>query len=52
MPQIIPIKDLNNTVKISEKIFRDLKISEKNVAEGKVKDAVSSLSDIRAKYNL
>ena len=86
MPQIIPIKDLKNTVKMSEmchksaepifvtkngygdmvfmsmetyervisreRIYRDLKISEADAENGKVRDAVSALYDMRSKYGL
>lgn len=86
MPQIIPIKDLKDTTKVSEmchktsepifvtkngygdmvfmsmdtyermisrlRLYQELQISETQAAEGKVKDAVSALSDMRAKYGL
>lgn len=86
MPQIIPIKDLKNTTKISEmahgssepifvtkngygdmvfmsmetfesqmrmqQIYRDIEISDRQVEEGKVKDARAALSSLREKYAL
>jgi len=86
MPQIIPIKELKNTTRISEmahassepiyvtkngygdmvfmsmetfetqlkmqQIYRDLDISDQQVAEGKVKDARASLGALREKYAL
>ena len=86
MPQIIPIRDLKDTTKVSEmchktsepifvtkngygdmvfmsmdtyermisrlRLYQELQISETQAAEGKVKDAVSALSDMRAKYGL
>ena len=84
MPQIIPIKDLKNTTRISEmahgssepifvtkngygdmvfmsmetfesqmrmqQIYRDIEISDRQVEEGKVKDARAALSSLREKY--
>lgn len=86
MPQIIPIKDLKNTTRISEmahgssepifvtkngygdmvfmsmetfesqmrmqQIYRDIEISDRQVEEGKVKDARATLSSLREKYAL
>jgi prevent-host-death family protein len=86
MPQIIPIKDLKDTSKISElchnstdpiyitkngygdmvimsmenyerllqkiNLYRELEVSEKQIEEGKVKDAKASLSSLREKYGL
>lgn len=86
MPQIIPIKDLKNTTKISElchtsaepiyitkngygdmvvmsietyesmakkdQIYKELEISEKQLAEGKTSPAKESLSHLRVKYDL
>jgi len=86
MPQIIPIKDLKNTTRISEmahgssepifvtkngygdmvfmsmetfesqmrmqQIYRDIEISDRQVEEGKVKDARAALSSLREKYAL
>lgn len=86
MPQIIPIKDLKNTVQISElchsidepiyitkngygdmvimsmqafennmlkgQIYQQLELSEKQVEEGRTKDAVKSLQAVREKYGL
>ena len=86
MPQIIPIKELKDTAKISDMchasnepifvtkngygdmvfmsmetyeqnmrlqtIYRELDISERQVAEGKVKDAKSSLDSLRKKYDI
>lgn len=86
MPQIIPIKELKDTAKVSimcheckepifvtkngygdmvlmsmetfediyrmVQIYRDIEISENQIAEGKTKDAVQALSDLRKKYGL
>ena len=86
MPQIIPIKELKDTTKISElchassepiyitkngygdmvvmgmetyeatirrdQIYKELEISEKQVAEGKTRPAKEALSDLRVKYEL
>lgn len=86
MPQIIPIKELKDTTKISElchassepiyitkngygdmvvmsmetyeatirrdQIYKELEISEKQVAEGKMRPAKEALSDLRVKYEL
>ena len=86
MPQIIPIKALKNTSKISEmcheipepvyvtkngygdmvlmsmetfetqynreRMYRELEISEKQMEEGKVRDAEESLAALRKKYGL
>ena len=86
MPQIIPIKDLKNTTRISEmahgssepifvtkngygdmvfmsmetfesqmrmqQIYRDIEISDRQVEDGKVKDARAALSSLREKYAL
>ena len=86
MPQIIPIKELKDTTKISElchassepiyitkngygdmvvmsmetyeatirrdQIYKDLEISEKQVAEGKTRPAKEALADLRVKYEL
>ncbi len=45
MPQIIPIKDLKNTSDIIE-------VSERQIKEGKVKDARESLLSIRKRYGI
>ena len=86
MPQIIPIKELKDTKKISElchassepiyitkngygdmvvmsmetyeatirrdQIYKELEISEKQVAEGKTRPAKEALADLRVKYEL
>lgn len=86
MPQIIPIKELKDTTKISElchassepiyitkngygdmvvmsmetyeatirrdHIYKELEISEKQVAEGKTRPAKEALADLRVKYEL
>ena len=86
MPQIIPIRDLKDTAKISQMcseskepiyitkngygdmvimsmrtyeerlgmadIYAKLAEAEEDVRAGRISDAVSSLSDIRAKYNV
>ena len=86
MPQIIPIKELKDTTKISElchassepiyitknvygdmvvmsmetyeatirrdQIYKELEISEKQVAEGKTRPAKEALADLRVKYEL
>lgn len=86
MPQIIPIKELKDTTKISElchassepiyitkngygdmvvmsmetyeatirrdQIYKELEISEKQVAEGKTRPAKEALTDLRVKYEL
>lgn len=86
MPQIIPIKELKDTTKISElchassepiyitkngygdmvvmsmetyeatirrdQIYKELEISEKQVAEGKMRPAKEALADLRVKYEL
>lgn len=86
MPQIIPIKELKDTTKISElchassepiyitkngygdmvvmsmetyeatirrdQIYKELELSEKQVAEGKTRPAKEALSDLRVKYEL
>ena len=86
MPQIIQIKELKDTTKISElchassepiyitkngygdmvvmsmetyeatirrdQIYKELEISEKQVAEGKTRPAKEALSDLRVKYEL
>ena len=86
MPQIMPIKDLKNTSKISEmchnadepiyitkngygdmvlmsielfeatqkkwNIYSDIELSEKQIKDGKTKDARKALSTVREKYAL
>ena len=86
MPQIIPIRDLKDTAKISQMcseskepiyitkngygdmvimsmrtyeerlgmadIYAKLAEAEEDICAGRISDAVSSLSDIRAKYNV
>lgn len=86
MPQIIPIKELKDTAKVSEmchetsepiyitkngygdmvlmsmesyeemhrreQIYRELDISERQILDGRVKDARKALSDLREKYGL
>lgn len=86
MPQIIPIKELKDTTKISElchassepiyitkngygdmvvmsmetyeatirrdQIYKELEISEKQVAEGKTRPAKEALADLRVKCEL
>lgn len=86
MPQIIPIKELKDTTKISElchassepiyitkngygdmvvmsmetyeatirraQIYKELEISEKQVAEGKTRPAKEALAELREKYDL
>ena len=86
MPQIIPIKELKDTTKISElchassepiyitkngygdmvvmsmetyeatirrdQIYKELEISEKQVAEGKTRPAKEALANLRVKYEL
>ena len=86
MPQIIPIKELKDTTKISElchassepiyitkngygdmvvmsmetyeatirrdQIYKELEISERQVAEGKTRPAKEALTDLRVKYEL
>ena len=86
MPQIIPIKELKDTTKISElchassepiyitkngygdmvvmsmetyeatirrdQIYKELEISERQVAEGKTRPAKEALADLRVKYGL
>jgi len=86
MPQIIPIKEMKDTTKISElchassepiyitkngygdmvvmsmetyeatirrdQIYKELEISEKQVAEGKTRPAKEALADLRVKYEL
>ena len=86
MPQIIQIKELKDTTKISElchassepiyitkngygdmvvmsmetyeatirrdQIYKELEISEKQVAEGKTRPAKEALADLRVKYEL
>ena len=58
MPQIIPIKDLKNTSDISEmcteqlKMYEDIEVSERQIKEGKVKDARESLLSIRKRYDI
>lgn len=58
MPQIIPIKDLKNTSDISEmcteqlKMYEDIEVSERQIKEGKVKDARESLLSIRKRYGI
>lgn len=86
MPQIIPIKELKDTTKISElchassepiyitkngygdmvvmsmetyeatirrdRIYKELEISERQVAEGKTRPAKEALADLRVKYEL
>lgn len=86
MPQIIPIKELKDTTKISElchassepiyitkngygdmvvmsmetyeatirrdQIYKELEISEKQVAEGKTRPAKEALADLRVKYDV
>lgn len=86
MPQIIPIRDLKDTAKISQMcseskepiyitkngygdmvimsmrtyeerlgmadIYVKLAEAEEDIRAGRISDAVSSLSDIRAKYNV
>lgn len=86
MPQIIPIKELKDTTKISElchassepiyitkngygdmvvmsmetyeatirrdQIYKELEISESQVAEGKTRPAKEALADLRVKYEL
>jgi PHD/YefM family antitoxin component YafN of YafNO toxin-antitoxin module len=84
MPQIIPIKDLKDTAKVSEmchksaepiyvtkngygdmvlmsmetfeamhqreQLYRELEISENQIADGKTRDAREALSDVRQKF--
>ena len=86
MPQIIPIKELKDTTKISElchassepiyitkngygdmvvmsmetyeatirrdQIYKELEISEKQVADGKTRPAKEALADLRVTYEL
>ena len=86
MPQIIPIKELKDTTKISElchassepiyitkngygdmvvmsmetyeatirrdQMYKELEISERQVAEGKTRPAKEALADLRVKYEL
>ena len=58
MPQIIPIKDLKNTSDISEmcteqlKMYEDIEVSERQIKEGKVKDARESLLSIKKRYGI
>ena len=86
MPQIIPIKELKDTTKISElchassepiyitkngygdmvvmsmetyeatirrdQIYKELEISERQIAEGKTRPAKEALADLRVKYEL
>ncbi|MDW7659519.1 MAG: type II toxin-antitoxin system Phd/YefM family antitoxin [Bacillota bacterium] len=86
MPQIVPIRDLKNTSKISElchnsdepvyitkngygdmvimsietyekalfllDAYRKIDEAEQDVKDGKIKDAVSSLQDLKQKYEL
>lgn len=86
MPQIIPIKELKDTTKISElchassepiyitkngygdmvvmsmetyeatirrdQIYKELEISERQVAEGKTRPAKEALADLRVKYDV
>ena len=86
MPQIIPIKELKDTTKISElchassepiyitkngygdmvvmsmetyeatirkdQIYKELEISERQVAEGKTRPAKEALANLRVKYEL
>lgn len=86
MPQIIPIKEMKDTTKISElchassepiyitkngygdmvvmsmetyeatirrdQIYKELEISEKQVAEGKTRPAKEALADLGVKYEL
>lgn len=86
MPQIIPIKELKDTAKVSEmchhtsepiyitkngygdmvvmsmevyedmhrreQIYRELEVSEKQIAEGRTRGAREALSDVRTKYGL
>ena len=86
MPQIIPIKELKDTTKISElchassepiyitkngygdmvvmsmetyeatirrdQIYKELEISERQVAEGQTRPAKEALADLRVKYEL
>lgn len=86
MPQIIPIKELKNTLEVSnlchkadepifitkngygdmvlmsmetydreinmERIYRELEISERQVKEGKERDALDALGQVREKYGL
>ena len=86
MPQIIPIKELKDTTKISElchassepiyitkngygdmvvmsmetyeatirrdQVYKELEISERQVAEGKTRPAKEALADLRVKYEL
>lgn len=86
MPQIMPIKELKNTSKVSEmcheadepiyitkngygdmvlmsielyeatqkkwSMYGDIKLSEKQIREGRTKDARAALSSVREKYGL
>lgn len=86
MPQIIPIKELKDTAKISEmchrtsepiyvtkngygdmvlmsmesfeemyrreQLYRELEISERQITDGKTREARAALSDMRKKYGL
>lgn len=47
MPQIIPIQDLKQL-----NLYRELEISEKQIRDGKVKDARKSLASVRERYGL
>ncbi len=86
MPQIIPIKELKDTAKVSEmchrtsepiyvtkngygdmvlmsmesfeemyrreQLYRELEISERQITDGKTREARAALSDVRKKYGL
>lgn len=86
MPQIIPIKELKDTAKVSEmchrtsepiyvtkngygdmvlmsmesfeemyrreQLYRELEISERQITDGKTREARAALSDMRKKYGL
>lgn len=53
MPQIISIQHLKDTSNVSAlRHHSDIEFSEKQIKQGKTKDAKKALADMRAKYGI
>ena len=44
--------EVYNRIKTFNEIYKNIEISEKQIAEGRVKDAMESLNSLRSKYDL
>lgn len=44
--------EVYNQIKTFNEIYKNIEISEKQIAEGRVKDAMESLNSLRSKYDL